>query len=113
MKEHTKVVMEWVVKLWPVWMSVVAVVGFAYQTNSRLGAAETRFDRIEVAIADMQRTVAANAVTVAELSSLVGRDARDIQDLRNAAEVNRAGISEIKGDIKEIKAILQQREKSR
>jgi len=106
--------MEWVVKLWPVWLSVVAVVGFAYQTNSRLAAAETRFDRIEVAIADMQRTVAANASTVATLSSLVARDARDIESLRHTADVNKAGISEIKGDIKEIRAILeQQREKSR
>lgn len=112
MRDEVKTMMNWIARLWPVWLSVVAVIGFVYQTQSRLAAAEARFERVETAIADLQRTITANASTVATLSSLVARDARDIDSLSKAAEANRATTAEIKGDIKEIKAVLQRIERN-
>lgn len=118
MTTREKNALDWILKLLPLALVAVAVIVFAVRAEGRIDAvqsdqsvAERRFERVESAIASLQAAASANASTVANLVSLVARDQQDIARLNNIADINRAGISEIKGDVREVKAILQRLEK--
>ena len=111
-------VLDWIVKLLPLALVVVATVAFAIRAEGRIdgtiarqGDVERRFEKLEQAITGLQAAASSNAATVANLVSLVARDQQDISRLNQIADASRAAVADIKADVREIKAIVQRMEK--
>lgn len=111
-------VLDWIVKLLPLALVIIATIGFAIRAEGRIDstinaqlANERRFERIETAITGLQAAASSNAATVSNLVSLVARDQQDIARLNQIADSNRQAVNEIKVDVREIKTIVQRLEK--